>query len=163
MILRQLFIPMEPVKPPYVRKGFQGGGLWMQEKLNELTNSSHTSVPNFVFLGVLKYAISVFIGLLLFLLCAPNTPLGTLLFILGFYGTEVHFLFIFPLAIEGKKPLFFQSICLTYKTGIIKSFFTTVFIAGFMLVGLLNFKNPFANWYKGCYVILNWYVDVRDW
>ena len=162
MIVKQLFSSNKLVNSTYPIMGFKNGGLWMQQKLNELTNESFENTPNFVFLGLVKYIFSTSIGLVISLLLTSNLPLGILLFIIGFYLTEVHFLFLFPLAIEGERPLFYKSILLTYKTGIFTAFFNTIFIAVFMLVGILNFKKPLANWYRGCYVILNWYVDVRD-
>lgn len=162
MIIKHLFSSVNSVKSSYPLMGFKNGGLWMQKKLHELTNESFKRTPNFVFLGLVKYIFSISIGLVISFLCSSSLPLGIFLFIIGFYLTEVHFLFLFPLAIEGERPLFYKSILLTYKTGIVTAFFNTIFIAGFMLVGVLNFKKPLANWYKGCYIILFWYVDVRD-
>jgi hypothetical protein len=145
---------------------FNNGAKWMYEKLKYLEPQNKITLsPNINFnrYGYLKYGICLTIwAISLFLLLKLNiyfTPIS----ILVFYFCEVHFLFLFPLLIDDVKNPILTSIKQTYKIGILETTFTVSQIGIFMVLGLLNFKNPFKNWYIGCFAILIWYQnEVRN-
>jgi len=145
---------------------FNYGAKWMYESLKCLDNKSNiSSFPNINFnrYGYLKYGTCLTIWVLsLFLLMRLNIFLAPVS-ILIFYFCEVHFLFLFPLLIDNVKNPILKSIRQTYKIGLFKTIFTVSQIGIFMILGFLNFKNPFKNWYIGCFAILIWYQnEVRN-
>ena len=81
---------------------------------------------------------------------------------LAFYVVEVHFLFLFPLLLDGVAHPLRASIRATYRVGLLKALAWTLMIAAFMLVGLLRFRQPWRNWHVGCLALIQWYChEVR--
>lgn len=76
---------------------------------------------------------------------------------LAFYVVEVHFLFLFPLLLDGVAHPLRASIRATYRVGLLKALTWTLAIAAFMLAGLLNFRRPWRNWHIGCLALSYWY------
>jgi hypothetical protein len=145
---------------------FTEGGYWMAEKMAYLEsqqfNYIETPIP-FNRYGFFKYGLclSAFIASFLFFFQIHIwlTPLSVLVF----YFFEIHFLFLFPLLIDKTPYLLWKSIKITYKIGVFKAIYRVMHIAIFMLLGLLNLKNPFKNWHIGCIFILIWYQnEVRN-
>ena len=145
---------------------FNYGANWMYANLIYLDNKNR--IINFPYIsynryGYIKYGICLTIWVLsLFLLMRLNIYLAPVS-ILIFYFCEVHFLFLFPLLIDNVKNPILTSIKQTYRIGLFKTIFTVSQIGIFMILGFLNFKNPFKNWYIGCLAILIWYQnEVRN-
>lgn len=143
---------------------FTSGAKWLHAYLNvPEAKTKKFPLRNYELYGWTKYAFSLLIALLWVYLFASKSPAIALLSVIIFYIVEVHFLFLFPLAITGKDQLLFRSVRATYTFGFWKAFFYTVCIAGYMLVGLLNVKDPIINWRTGCLAILLLYQgEVRD-
>ncbi len=145
---------------------FELGAKWMFDKLNENIIDSQMQFNhsiNFFAYGLLKYGISIFAFLfsafLLFKVNAFLLPLSIIIF----YLAEVHFLFLFPILIDNVEKPILTSIKQTYKTGILTTLTTVIPIGFFMIFGLLNFKDPFRNWYVGCLSIIIWYQnEIRN-
>lgn len=141
---------------------FLSGAEWMCNRLNELDKCNirefDTSI-NFHVYGIIKYGIflTIFIVSAFFLL--KVNPLLTPLSLIIFYFFEVHFLFLFPLILDKVKSPILCSIKHTYAMGILIALFNVIPIGFFMIVGLLNRKDPFLNWHIGCLAILFWYKD----
>lgn len=138
---------------------FTEGGQWMAEKMNIPIDCS---IP-FNIYGFLKYAVCLSAFITSFLFFFDINILLTPFSVLVFYFFEIHFLFLFPLLIDKIPFPLWKSIEITYKIGIFKAMFRVIRIAIFMLLGILNFKNPFKNWHIGCLFILIWYKnEVRN-
>jgi hypothetical protein len=139
---------------------FSLGAKWMFDRLNE--NEAEVKFDksiNFAAYGFLKYGVSFFVGsFAAFLLGNVNLFLLPLS-IVAFYLAEVHFLFLFPILIDKVKSPIWTSIRQTYKMGLLTTLVTVIPIGFYMVFGLLNFKDPFRNWYVGCLAILYWYKD----
>ncbi len=139
---------------------FELGAEWMFDKLNENKKKMQFDRSiNFSAYGFLKYGISL-LGFLLsaFVFFKINFLLLPFSIII-FYLAEVHFLFLFPILIDNVESPVWTSIKQTYKTGILTALITVIPIGFFMMFGLLNFKDPFRNWYIGCLAILIWYQN----
>lgn len=145
---------------------FGNGGFWMQERLTELDNRAAALpaiIPPFKFYGYLKYGICL---LLFFWAAAIFYRLNIFLMPLAvfvFYWCEAHFVFLFPLLIDGVRHPVYKSIKATYHMGVLRVMVTVMSIAVYMIRGLFNRRAPFYNWYVGCMAILIWYQhEVRD-
>ena len=142
---------------------FSFGAQWMYHRLRELQpDRMHPFDPkiNYNLYGATKYAICL-AGPLLALVTqrAWSIPLGIVLF----YLLEVHFLFLFPLLIDGEPRPLLASLRATYKIGVGKCLAMVIPIAGFMLFGLFRKKDRLRNWYVGCLAIIIWYNhEIRD-
>lgn len=143
---------------------FEIGAKWMFDKLNEnKIEMQFNPLIKFTAYGLFKYGISFFTFLLSAFFLLKFSFLLLPLSILFFYLVEVHFLFLFPILIDNVKNPIWTSIKQTYKIGIMTTLGNVIPIGFYMLFGLLNFKNPFRNWYIGCYAIIIWYQDeVRN-
>lgn len=137
---------------------FRLGANWMHKMLGKDPDDFNDRTPYGLY-GLLKYGISTILlggsAFYLFQLNPLLTPLSLLFFFLG----EVHFLFLFPLLIEKAEQPIRQSISLTYRMGLIRTTWTLILIATYMMVGLFNLKRPLKNWYVGCMAIINWYKN----
>jgi hypothetical protein len=144
---------------------FNNGARWMCCQLNRMSDEKlefNDAVPYTAY-GILKYSISVgcfiasaFIFSKISIWLAP-------LSLLVFYVAEVHFLFLFPLLIDGVPKPLQMSVRHTYRMGAGKLAFTVFCIGMYMLAGLLNFSKPFRNWHIGCLAIIIWYQhEVRS-
>jgi len=146
--------------------GFGKGAKWMFEKLNgdHITAAKQFNGSiNYSAYGFLKYGISLFVMLGSALLLAKFNVLLVPLSVVFFYIAEVHFLFLFPVLMDDLDNPILTSIKKTYSAGFLTALFTVIPIGIFMMWGLLNFKDPFRNWYVGCLAIVIWYKDeVRN-
>ncbi len=145
---------------------FESGAKWMFIKLNEDHGNSENKFNleiHFLAYGILKYAISLIIFFLsAFCFLRINLFLIPLSIII-FYLVEVHFLFLFPILIDNYRRPVWTSIKQTYKTGLLTTLITTIPIGLYMVIGLLNLKNPFRNWYIGCLAVIIWYKnEIRN-
>lgn len=144
---------------------FTVGAVWMCNQLNKTGNTRrkfNTSV-NYTVYGLLKYGSCIILFLITAIFLAQLSILLIPLSVFVFYFVEVHFLFLFPLLIDGTKYPLKESIKQTYRLGLIKSMVTVFQISCYMLIGLLNPTNPTRNWYIGCLAIIIWYQnDVRN-
>lgn len=143
---------------------FSKGARWMFDRLQELNPElalEWNSNLNYEYYGYLKYGIcsACLIGSASFFFHYSFwlSPFSILIF----YGLEVHFLFLFPLLIEGVKHPFYRSFMLTYKIGILKAMYTVMVVAAYMLWGLFDVKQPFRKWHIGCMAVLIWYYEER--
>ena len=140
---------------------FSDGGKWMHEQM-QIIRSRRWKLDekiSFSFFGSLKYILSTLFFLAMIIMSIKVSLYLLPLAIIAFYLAEVHFLFLFPLLIDGSPSPVISSFRLTYKAGIIRSLINVIPIAFFMLIGILNFREPFRNWYTGCMAILFWYED----
>ena len=135
---------------------FRLGARWMHRMLGKEEDAFNDKVRYGMY-GLLKYGIATFLMLssayLLFQVHPGLLPFCLFFFFLG----EVHFLFMFPLLIEGKDHPLRRSVRLTYRMGLFSSMWTLFLIAAYMMVGLLDFKKPLWKWYVGCMAIIEWY------
>lgn len=145
---------------------FAAGARWMFEKLHENepeTTTVFDASINFSYYGYLKYGLSLLSFLAAGFALGKVHLLLTPLAVLVFYVFEVHFLFLFPLLIDGAKNPIQTSIRQTYRIGFGKALFWVFTIALYMLSGLLNHRNPWRKWHIGCLSIVLWYRhEVRD-
>lgn len=147
-------------------KIFDIGCRWMYKKLNENIEGNEppfNKAINYTAYGMLKYSIAMAVFLFscwqFYKISFVIVPVA----IIMFYLVEIHFLFLFPLILDGAKNPIWTSIRQTYKTGILKALLTITPIGFFMLLGLLHVKNPLRNWYIGCFAIIIWYKnEVRN-
>nr|WP_067054738.1 hypothetical protein [Mucilaginibacter sp. L294] len=150
---------------PVTTQLFACGGLWMQNKMNELDGTNRIPIKPIAFnyYGVLKYTaclLALFVsGVMLSFISMWLIPIS----IIVFYVAEVQLLFLFPLLIDGVKHPLTTSIKQTYKTGISRAIFNVIPIGFYMVGGLLDVKAPLKKWHIGCLSILIWYRDeVRN-
>ena len=143
--------------PPW--QAFAGGGKWMQHQMNLLKPSDSVEIKPKVFTlyGLFKYGTCLLAFAGSAFLCLKIHVLLLPLAVIFFYYAEVHFLFLFPLLIDGVKKPLLESIKFTYRTGIFRTMITTTVIASFMIAGLFNTRSPLRNWYTGCLAIIIWY------
>lgn len=145
---------------------FQQGGEWMRawlDRWNKNGPAANRAVIDFNAYGFIKYLLCLgAMGISAYGLYHLR-PYLLPLCIIVFYVVEVHFLFLFPLLIDGVKHPLWQSLRITHRIGLFRVLAKVIPIACFMLVGLLQVSDPFRNWHKGCLAILIWYQqDVRD-
>lgn len=145
-------------------KVFNLGAKWMFEQLNKNDEvKSFNDLPNYFIYGILKYGICLLAFCISFYLFLKIHLLFTPLAIIVFYLFEVHFLFLFPLLIDDVKNPIITSIQQTYIIGLFTTLVTVIPIGFYMMMGLLNLKNPFRNWHIGCLTIIIWYKnEVRN-
>ncbi len=143
---------------------FNLGARWMFEQLNKNDGKkTFTDLPNYFIYGIIKYGTCLLALCISFFLLLKTNPLLTPLSIIIFYLFEIHFLFLFPLLIDGVEKPIIISIQQTYKIGLFTALTTIIPIGCFMMIGLFNFKKPFRNWYIGCLAIIIWYKnEVRN-
>lgn len=144
---------------------FTDGAKWMCKQLNELSNRKieFNGAVNYTAYGFLKYSVSLLFFLLAAFLFARIHVLLVPLAALIFYLAEVHFLFLFPLLIDGVQHPLLESIKKTYAIGLFRSMYTVFRVGLFMITGLLNITRPFRNWHVGCLAIIIWYqYEVRN-
>jgi hypothetical protein len=153
------------VEKPLSWNVFRQGGAWMRAWLMEWDHVRkwNTEPVDFNSYGWCKYLIcmAAFLGSAsVFYVINPwLLPLSLLVF----YIAEVHFLFLFPLLIDGVRRPLWQSIVITHRIGLWRVLAKVIPIGVFMMVGLFHFSDPFRNWYKGCLAVLIWYQhEVRD-
>jgi hypothetical protein len=137
---------------------FTNGAHWMHAQLSD---AQHTKpfLPSkkYSAYGIAKYGICLLAFVAAASIFYTMHILLTPLSILVFYALEIHFLFLFPLLIDGVKQPILASIKATYKIGFWKAFFTVLPIGVYMMCGLLRFSNPLRQWYIGCLAIIIWY------
>jgi hypothetical protein len=141
---------------------FKTGAQWMHERMIELNiieNIPIVEKNNYTLYGIIKYGFCITVLCLSFYLLFLIHPVLSSLSILVFYLAEIHFLFLFPLLISGNKKPLMNSIIITYRMGILSTLLNVIPIGIYMMIGLLNTKNPLKNWYVGCLCILIWYKD----
>ncbi len=151
------FTPV-PVSPAV----FTAGAQWMHGRL-PAKGKAFNSAVSYTFYGLLKYGISLLAFVLSALGLFKVSPFLLPLSILAFYLAEVHFLFLFPLLLEGVAHPVLESIRHTYRIGLLSALCTVIPIGFYMLAGLLHFKSPLRAWHIGCGAILIWYRhEVRN-
>jgi hypothetical protein len=141
---------------------FRFGAKWMFNKLHEDKLDNHVqfnSTINYFAYGIVKYGISFILFLLSAIIFIKVNLFFLPISILLFYLSEIHFLFLFPLLIDNIENPILTSIKQTYKIGVLTTLLNVIPIGLFMLFGLLNYKDPFRNWYIGCLSIVIWYKD----
>lgn len=163
---RQFAQQPRQVQPHFSPHLFALGARWMFDQLPAKKPAialGFDASTQFGWYGCFKY------GLSLLTLAAAGWALGkvslllTPLSVLGFYVVEVHFLFLFPLLLDGAKNPLRTSIQATYRVGLLSALLGVLPIGGYMLSGLLNRQQPFRRWHIGCLAVLLWYQDeVRD-
>lgn len=144
---------------------FQQGGEWMRAWLEEWQpeKKGNGKAIDFNRYGWFKYLICVAALLASAVVCYAINPWLLPLSLIVFYSVEVHFLFLFPLLIDGVEHPFWQSIVITHRIGLWRVVATVIPIGLFMVVGVFHVSDPFRNWHKGCLAVLIWYQrDVRD-
>ncbi len=154
------------IKRPISLNIFNAGAKWMFDKLNqsELNDTLEFDERiSYSFYGVLKYVLSLSFFTLSLVLAWEFNKLLMPFTILVFYLVEVHFLFLFPLLLDKVSNPISTSIRQTYRIGLMTTALRVLQIGVFMLVGIMNFTNPFRNWHIGCLAILLWYKnEIRD-
>jgi len=163
-LLRKSAVRLKTQPPNYCKViDFQQGAVWMAHQLGKEIPETSRVTPWYNWMGVLKYGLCLVGAMVLFFgLGIYNLWSYGLTFIL-FYIIEVHFLFLFPLLIDQVSNPFIQSLRATYRVGLINCLVNVIPIAMWMLVGLLNRKQPYHHWYMGCMAIIIWYEEsVRD-
>lgn len=157
-----------PAQVPQVFSGsiFGDGARWMFDKLHEAEPEAVAAFDasiHFSYYGYLKYGISLLAFLASCLVLGKLHLLLMPLAVLVFYVFEVHFLFLFPLLVDGVENPIQTSIKQTYRIGFGKALLWVLTIAMYMLSGLLNHRNPWRNWHIGCLSIVLWYrYEVRN-
>lgn len=145
---------------------FRQGGEWMQSWLSEwrpVDRQGNDRSIDFNAYGWLKYTLCVSALLLSAWAFYRIAPWLMPVSLLVFYIAEVHFLFLFPLLIDGVEHPLQTSICITYRIGLFRVLVRVIPIGLFMMIGLFRFSDPFRNWHTGCLAVLIWYEqDVRD-
>lgn len=143
---------------------FTNGAEWMFKRMNELDGKERvfdTSI-SYEKYGYFKYGICLIVflitGIFLFFKAIFLLPLA----IIVFYFLEIHSLFLFPLLIDKVENPITKSIHMTYQIGILSAITTVIPIGFFMMIGLLDLRNPLRNWYLGCLSILIWYGYEKD-
>ena len=142
---------------------FRAGARWMAGQLSvlrQLPPDSHWHEGQaYNRYGCLKYGLST-AG---FGLVAGALPcwIGLPLAVLAFYVLEVHFLFLFPLLIDGVPQPMQASIRMTYRLGLRRAVANTLPIGLYMLAGLGNRPDPLRRWHEGCLAVLIWYEEER--
>lgn len=156
--------------PGYIHKPFSWsifttGAKWMHVQMNRMatTETVFNSTVKYGWYGFLKYSISIAVWLLSVVLLYCFSLFLLPLSVLFFYLAEVHFLFLFPLLIDGVPNPVWTSVKQTYRIGIIRVLVTVMPIAWFMMAGLFNKQKPFHNWHAGSLAVLVWYQhEVRN-
>lgn len=143
------------------------GSKWMFDRMNEIIpnpSRKYDQNINYFGYGLLKYGLSISITILFLIYFYYINVFLLPLIKIVFYTIEVHFLFLFPILLDGKRNPIITSLRYTYRFGIIQLIANVIPIAIYMIFGLIHFKNPFRNWLIGCVAILIWYKDAtRDW
>jgi hypothetical protein len=144
---------------------FNDGARWMCRQLNrtgDIKVEFNDSV-SYTAYGIIKYSISVGCFIASAFIFSKISIWLVPLSLLVFYVVEVHFLFLFPLLIDGVPQPLQMSVRHTYRMGAGKLAFTVFCIGMYMLAGLLNFSKPLRNWHIGCLAIIIWYQhEVRS-
>ncbi len=140
---------------------FKSGANWMSQLLSYVRDekfiNSNNAVP-FNYYGVLKYGLSLLGAIVPFLLL-DFSIIACFVSVVLFYLIEIHFLFLFPLLLDDVKEPFRTNILMIYKIGLVQCFLIVIPIASYMILGLLNFKNPLKYWYTECLSVLILYTD----
>lgn len=139
---------------------FEHGARWMRRRMNSLDNRTEKELDHttqYTVYGVLKYSCciiaAIVAGMEFYHLHFLLTPLAIVIF----YCVEVHFLFLFPLILDGARRPLLASIRLTYRIGYFRALVMVMRLGGFMVAGLFNLKNPTRNWHIGCLAVIIWY------
>lgn len=146
-------------------QGFGGGGEWMRLALEALRGRSVPRVPApFQFLGFAKYSLActallaVWSGLFLgvpWWLLAPAS-------VAAFYAVEVQFVFLFPLAIDGRKHPWRAARGMTERIGTLNAMSVVLPLAAVMLAGGFLGKGFIRCWCLGCLSVVIWYEEERS-
>lgn len=149
---QQELVPLQP-------RNFGDGARWMAAQLGILRGREIPfpgDVP-FALYGIGKYGLCLTAALAAAILLGRLHPAFMLIAIPVFYLAEVHLLFLFPLLIDAAPKPVLRSIRASYRMGLLSSMILTMRIAAFMMIGLLQIRNPLKNWYAGCMAVLIWY------
>ncbi len=155
----------QAVKKPLSLDLFQQGGEWMRAWLEkwEPGRKWNTAVIHFNRYGWFKYLLCMAALLGSAYGFYKINPWLLPLSLIVFYLMEVHFLFLFPLLIDGVRNPLWESIVITHRIGLFRVLANVIPIAVYMMMGLFNVSDPFRNWHKGCLAVLIWYQqDVRN-
>lgn len=161
MMVRELIRQSEEllVEKDYPYLDFQKGAEWMAFQIDEPFKEG----TNYQLYGYFKYGISLFgMGLSIFYLWQIHWLLLPLA-ILVFYFLEVQFAFLFLLLIDQVKQPLATSIRISNQFGIWKLMTIILPLGVYMMVGLLDAKKPYRNWYVGCLsVVLLYQHEIRN-
>jgi predicted MPP superfamily phosphohydrolase len=153
---------------------WNGGAQWMKIALETLRNTDIPESPHdFRTLGVWKYGLAMLAGIFgcvagfrLGCLLNPTSTalallLATFLGALAFYLVEVQFVFLFPLAIDGRLHPMRASIAMTRRMGTQRAVVTVIPIAFRMLSGGILGRGFLRSWVTGCLAVIIWYEAER--
>jgi hypothetical protein len=157
---RQFAARPAQVRQPLSLHIFTTGARWMFAHLPRQASrpAGFDETVRFGRYGSLKYGSSL-LALLVMAggLAKLHLPQWLPLAGLAFYVVEVHFLFLFPLLLDGVAHPLRASVRATYRVGLWKALAWTLTIAAFMLAGLLRRHRPWRNWHIGCLALIHWY------
>jgi hypothetical protein len=139
---------------------FRSGACWMAQRMAGNPNAELRDGTRFARYGLLKYGLSLGAFTCAAVFLFRMHPAWAALSVLAFYLVEVHFLFLFPLLIDGATAPVRKSILHTYRIGLVYTIFTVMPIACYMVLGLLRLRRPLHNWHIGCLAIIIWYKDA---
>ena len=137
---------------------FAAGAAWMAYYMRR-DPQVIPAIP-FGWYGALKYGLSLLAFTLSAALLFQLHPALALLSVPVFYVIEIHFLFLFPMLIDGAEAPLRRCLLQPYRLGLFHTLFTVMPIAFYMLAGLAKLRRPLYNWHIGCLAILIWYRDV---
>ena len=137
----------------------------MHCRLNEMDSKRIEGFPkntDFAFWGVFKYLTAVILSsvtaFILFGLSVSAVPAAIFIF----YLTEMFFLFLFPLLIDGCRNPFRENLRMLKKTGFFRSYFCLLTIAIYMISGIFSLSDPSRRWKIGCIAVLVWYSEIKQ-
>ena len=160
---RQLARQPMQVQQPLSPHIFTTGARWMATHLPPRAGQREGSErADFGQYGSLKYGSSL-LALVAVVVAGGWAKMPLLLVLplagIAFYVVEIHFLFLFPLLLDGVAHPLHTSIRATYRVGFFKALAWTLVLAAFMLAGLLDRRRPWRNWHIGCLALIYWYRD----
>lgn len=144
--------------------GFNAGGKWMQSVLMVIRQRAVTehSVP-FTKLGVGKYSVALVAALMTaFLASRLGVWVAGISSLMTFYAVEAQWVFLFPLAIDGRACSWKQNRRLVRQAGgTLKVMATVIPIAATMLGNGFRGQGFVRSWAIGCLAVLLWYERIR--
>jgi hypothetical protein len=146
------------------RTVFASGGRWMREALGQLRDAPLPEAPaNLNALGLIKYGLASAAALVpVALAVLLGQPPWLLLCVPAFYAVEAQMVFLFPLALDGERRPFRESLRWTARAGGTLAVMRVVLpVAGTMLFGGLVGGGVVRSWCVGCLAICLWYEELR--
>ena len=145
--------------------GFASGGQWMRLALEHLRGEPlRGPACNLNLLGLTKYALACVVALIpVGLATAIRQPWIAILALPAFYATEVQFVFLFPLAIDGcPKPFRASRRWTRLASGTPAAMKVVMRLAATMVFGGFAGHGFVRSWCLGCLAVCIWYEEVRQ-